>query len=208
MAREDWTADTRHDPWENRHRDRQGYATARPPLGPAPLPMWGSLYAGDPYREVYTDPDPYRPGFRGDEDWRRHGTDHRMGRDRDPNERGFLDRAGDEIASWFGDEEAEHRREMDHRGRGPKNFRRSDERIEEEANERLTEDPYLDASDIAVRVKDREITLEGLVDTRNDKRHAEDCVDRILGVEHVQNNLRLRGNQPPLSGLTPKNVAG
>ncbi|KEY97519.1 hypothetical protein AI27_18345, partial [Sphingomonas sp. BHC-A] len=33
--------------------------------------------------------------------------------DYDPDERGFLDRAGDEIRSWFGDEEAERRREYD-----------------------------------------------------------------------------------------------
>lgn len=31
----------------------------------------------------------------------------------DPEERGFFDRAGDEIRSWFGDEEAERRREYD-----------------------------------------------------------------------------------------------
>jgi hypothetical protein len=31
------------------------------------------------------------------------------------DERGFLDRAGDEVRSWFGDEEAERRRELDQR---------------------------------------------------------------------------------------------
>ena len=34
--------------------------------------------------------------------------------DRDRNERGWFERAGDEIASWFGDEEAERRRRRDH----------------------------------------------------------------------------------------------
>jgi len=33
-------------------------------------------------------------------------------------ERGFFERAGDEISSWFGDDEAERRREMDERSRG------------------------------------------------------------------------------------------
>lgn len=41
------------------------------------------------------------------------------GRERDrggyDSERGFIDRAGDEIRSWFGDEEAERRRELDQR---------------------------------------------------------------------------------------------
>jgi hypothetical protein len=31
------------------------------------------------------------------------------------DERGFFERAGDEIASWFGDDDAEHRRERDDR---------------------------------------------------------------------------------------------
>src|SRR3954468_10963562 len=31
------------------------------------------------------------------------------------DERGFFDRAGDEVRSWFGDDEAQRRREMDER---------------------------------------------------------------------------------------------
>ena len=38
----------------------------------------------------------------------------------------------------------------DYRGRGPKGFQRSDERILEEVCERLSEDPQVDASDISV----------------------------------------------------------
>jgi hypothetical protein len=41
-----------------------------------------------------------------------YGRDPRYG---DPDDRGFFDRAGDEIKSWFGDEEAERRRRMDER---------------------------------------------------------------------------------------------
>src|ERR1700750_1993788 len=33
----------------------------------------------------------------------------------DPRDRGFFDRAGDEVRSWFGDEEAERRRRIDER---------------------------------------------------------------------------------------------
>jgi hypothetical protein len=58
------------------------------------------------------------------ERWR---SDERMDRERgysDREERGFFERAGDEIASWFGDEEAERRRrrESGHHDRG--DFRR------------------------------------------------------------------------------------
>ena len=43
---------------------------------------------------------------------------YRGGRDEDRGERGFFERAGDEISSWFGDEEAERRREQDDRMSG------------------------------------------------------------------------------------------
>ena len=108
------------------------------------------------------------------------------------HERDFFDRAGDEIASWFGDDDAEARREADHRGRGPKGYVRSDARIEEDIHDRLTDDPFLDAREITVTVKDREITLDGTVDSRRAKRHAEDCADSVSGVTHVQNNLRVQ----------------
>ncbi|HEY8580812.1 MAG TPA: BON domain-containing protein [Beijerinckiaceae bacterium] len=114
--------------------------------------------------------------------------------ERDRHERGFWDRASDEVSSWFGDEEAERRREMDrqHAGRGPRNYTRSDDRIREDACDRLTEDASVDASDVEVIVKDREVTLNGFVGRREEKRRAEDCVERIPGVTHVQNNLRVR----------------
>ena len=52
-------------------------------------------------------------------DYRREGHDRNRWADRNdrgqPDDRGFLDRAGDEVRSWFGDEEAERRRRMDER---------------------------------------------------------------------------------------------
>lgn len=80
----------------------------------------------------------------------------------------------------------------EHRGRGPKGYRRSDARIAEDLNDRLTDDPYVDASEIDVKVKDAEVTLEGFVSRREDKRRAEDLAETILGVGHVQNNLRVK----------------
>jgi osmotically-inducible protein OsmY len=118
---------------------------------------------------------------------------------RDYNEdRGFFERAGDEVRSWFGDEEADRRRQDDmrsgehHRGRGPKGYQRSDERIREDVNDRLTDDPHIDASEIDVTVSNREVTLSGTVNSRFEKRHAEDLAETISGVTHVQNNLRVQ----------------
>lgn len=110
----------------------------------------------------------------------------------DDDHRGFFEKAGDEVASWFGDNDAARRREMDHAGRGPSNYNRSDERILEDACDRLTDDRQVDASDITVTVQSGEITLDGTVDSRFAKRRAEDCVDGLSGVRHVQNNLRVK----------------
>jgi osmotically-inducible protein OsmY len=108
-------------------------------------------------------------------------------------ERGFWDRASDEVSSWFGDEEAERRRRIDHhRGRGPKGYTRSDDRIREDVNDRLTDDWRVDASNIDVSVSTGEVTLSGTVDSRDAKRRAEDLAENISGVKHVQNNLRVR----------------
>lgn len=134
------------------------------------------------------------------EDYRDHGYASRR------HERGFLQRAGDEVASWFGDDDAARRREQDHRGRGPADYTRSDERIREDANDRLTEDWRIDASRISVAVKDGEITLSGTVTRREDKRRAEDIVEDLSGVKHVQNNLRVE--QAPAWGGSSGTSAG
>lgn len=79
-----------------------------------------------------------------------------------------------------------------HSGRGPKNYTRSDERIREDVNDRLTDDPHLDASDIDVKVTSCDVTLTGTVDSRQAKRRAEDCAESVSGVKNVQNNLRVQ----------------
>jgi osmotically-inducible protein OsmY len=123
-------------------------------------------------------------------------------------DRDWFDRASDEVSSWFGDQGAEQRRRVDklregkHRGRGPRGYRRSDERIKEDVNDRLTDHPYLDASDIEVSVKDGEVTLSGSVNDRQDKRLAEDMVESISGVKNVQNNLRVSENRRPSTTTT------
>jgi osmotically-inducible protein OsmY len=134
----------------------------------------------------------------------RYGSDERFRDNEDYGQRrGFMERAGDEVASWFGSEKAEQRRMMDeHRGKGPKGYQRSDARIEEDVNDRLSDDPVLDASNISVLVKEAEVTLEGFVNSRWDKRRAEDLVDDISGVKHVQNNLRVGNGASTLSGST------
>jgi osmotically-inducible protein OsmY len=109
----------------------------------------------------------------------------------DRNRRDWFDRAGDEVMSWFGDEDAARRRRMDHRGRGPSNYTRSDDRIREDVNDALTDDWGVDASNINVSVNDGDVVLDGTVATRLQKRRAEDCAEDVSGVKNVQNNLRV-----------------
>ena len=51
---------------------------------------------------------------------------------------------------------------------------------------------WLDASDIEVQVSSGEVTLTGQVNSREEKRRAEDVAEAISGVKHVQNNLRVK----------------
>ncbi len=77
------------------------------------------------------------------------------------------------------------------RGRGPKNYQRSDERIREDVCEGLTRDERVDASDIEVDVKDAVVMLSGSVEDRVSKRRAEDVVESVSGVKDVQNQIRV-----------------
>ena len=141
----------------------------------------------------------YPTGFRSGESYgeRARGYEDRDRYNRGQGEdRGWWDRASDTVASWFGDEEAERRRRMDqqreHRGRGPKGYRRSDERIKEDVNDRLSDDYYLDASEVEVTVTNTEVTLTGTVNNREDKRRAEDLAESVSGVTNVENRLRVK----------------
>jgi osmotically-inducible protein OsmY len=80
-------------------------------------------------------------------------------------------------------------------GRGPKGFRRSDERIRETVSERLEQAEDVDASEIEVQVRDGEVTLTGTVPSRWMKRCAEDCVEALPGVQDVTNQLRVQSSQ-------------
>ena len=76
-------------------------------------------------------------------------------------------------------------------GRGPKNYRRSDDRIRDDVNEELTRHPDIDASEIEVQVQNGEVTLTGKVEDRHQKRLAEDLAERCSGVNDVHNQLKV-----------------
>lgn len=121
----------------------------------------------------------------------------RYGREGRNQDRNWWERTRDEVSSWFGDDDAERRREMDryneggYRGKGPKTYHRSEERIKEDVCDRLTDDDMLDASDIEIEVHSDEVVLTGRVDNRMQKRRAEDLVESVSGVRNVENRLRV-----------------
>lgn len=79
-------------------------------------------------------------------------------------------------------------------GIGPRSYRRSDERINEDLCERLTHDHDVDASDIEVKVADGVVTLSGSVRDRWMKHRAEDIADGCNGVHSVENRIRVRSS--------------
>jgi hypothetical protein len=82
-------------------------------------------------------------------------------------------------------------------GRGPRVWR-SDARLLEDVSDALAAHGRLDASDVEVSVKQAEVTLEGTVPDREQKRLAEDLASACTGVRDVHNRLRVQRDEPPL----------
>lgn len=130
-----------------------------------------------------------RPGYRTDDPPPRRLTDDerdyaRRMNDGDypstPQSRSWMDRAGE----FFARPAAPARR------RGP-----SDRVLWTVIVERLDLERRLDLSDLEIIVENAEVTLNGTVRHKDDKRRIEDVAD-IDGVRHVQNNLRVRDHAP------------
>ena len=150
----------------------------------------------------------YRPNYRNDDHGANAGylggqggynpyNNRRNENDYRRDDRDWWDKTRDEVSAWFGDEDAERRRKADrqmegqHKGKGPKGYMRSDQRIQEDVCDRLSDDVYLDASNIEVKVQEGEVILSGTVNDRNQKRRAEDLAERISGVRDVENHIKV-----------------
>jgi osmotically-inducible protein OsmY len=69
---------------------------------------------------------------------------------------------------------------------------KSDRDIERDVRDELQWDPDLDATDIAVSVRDGVVTLTGFVKSYTDKYEAEAAAKRVAGVSAVANDLEVR----------------
>jgi hypothetical protein len=83
------------------------------------------------------------------------------------------------------------RAEQQHRGRGPKGYKRSDERLKEDISERLMQDYQIDAGEVSVEVQSGKVTLDGTVPARHMKHMIEDLVDGCPGVQDIDNRVRV-----------------
>jgi osmotically-inducible protein OsmY len=73
-----------------------------------------------------------------------------------------------------------------------KEVMRSDQDVECDVKDELQWDPDLDASDIALSVKNGVVTLAGFVKSYSDKYGAEAAAKRVAGVKAVANDLEVR----------------
>jgi len=187
LGQADYSADYAYDP-----RTRTGYRAYdddrdRGDYGQADF---SQDFAYDPRtRTAYrrTDPEERRAHEYDDDARRDRGYETRRDRDyedrREP--RSWMDDARDNLAGMFGARAAtgpSRRDERDHR---------REHVVRAVIAGRLDHERGLDPSDIHVSVNGSEVTLDGTVRSREEKRRAEDLAD-VRGVTHVQNNLRVR----------------
>lgn len=139
-------------------------------------PYYGSRgnFYGNDYNDPYNNYNNYNPNYNGP---------YYRNRDYD---RDFDYTSGSSYPYGYGNNYGQYS------GYGPSGYTRSDDRILDDINDRLTWDPRIDATDINIAVNDGIVTLNGSVDSRHDKRVAEDIVDDVSGVWDVNNQLRVR----------------
>jgi osmotically-inducible protein OsmY len=106
--------------------------------------------------------------------------------------------------SMSASDQSRYESEGQHRGRGPRGYQRSDQRIHEEVCECLTDDSYVDASNIDVKVNSAEVTLSGTVNSRDEKRRAEDIIEDLSGVRDVHNSLRVVNEGGQIEGASTR----
>ncbi len=86
--------------------------------------------------------------------------------------------------------------------KGPKGYKRSDDRIREDVCDVLSQVEEIDPSDIEVSVSSGEVTLTGSVPERAMKWQAEHIVDNVSGVTDINNQLRVKRSDGSSTGAS------
>lgn len=186
---EDWRSES----WRNEDRDdrRSGLGLGGREYGGV---MGGAYGTG-------SDRDSGRGGWRGREsggyggygrsgEYGGYGSEYGLGSDygRYESGRGDWRESREEHGGGMMDRLKEGMRKLT--GKGPKGYRRSDERIREDVSERIARSA-IEADDVEVKVENGEVTLSGTVNSREDKRRLEDLAEDVFGVDEVHNSLRV-----------------
>ncbi|RAK61101.1 hypothetical protein DJ021_15430 [Phenylobacterium hankyongense] len=181
MPREDWTRG------EPPRTDDFGQADYSTDYGYDPRRRVGYRAEDDVARDDAYDAErgrAYRPLSEDDPEYARrmNSGEYRGGEPARDGGRSWMNRAGDFFAGRTDRDEDR----PPPRRRGP-----SDRVLWAVIVERLEDERRLDLRDVDVIVDNAEVTLNGTVRRKEDKRRIEDIAD-IDGVRHVQNNLRVR----------------
>lgn len=134
-----------------------------------------------------------RDGSRRPAWWQDRNDSERFGHSDDG--RYGMDTRTSRFGSGLGESQTEPGSATSYRGRGPKGYQRSKEQIIDDASQRLEWDSRIDASEIELEYENGVLTLEGSVETREQKRHAEACVESVRGVTDVMNKLRVESQR-------------
>jgi len=190
---------------KQRHDDRSGERTHHPGRHSAKPPHYAgapddeALYDGLPSvtnrewgADRHEDTETY--GYRGQGGYGDFTTEHQGGygesqgaHAQSGHGRGGVDFSGHERGS----RPSLGPRDVGHRGRGPRDYVRPDDRIADDIIDRLTDAPHIDASEILVMVENGEVTLSGNAPDRDMKREAENLAADASGVRDVHNRIRV-----------------
>jgi hypothetical protein len=85
---------------------------------------------------------------------------------------------------------------------GPRNFRRDDDKIYDRVGEALS-DAGLDVADVEIAVQQGVVKLSGTVADRWHRLAAEEIASEVLGVQDVENDIRVRPAPPTAAGPSP-----
>jgi osmotically-inducible protein OsmY len=78
------------------------------------------------------------------------------------------------------------------RGKAPRGYKRSDERIREDICERMMDNGELDASDVEIEVHEGVVKLSGNCSCRHSKNAIEEIVDGVSGVNDIDNQIKVK----------------
>jgi len=136
----------------------------------------------------------------GEEDFEQSGHTHKESINIRPggnwHHPGVSGKSDDE--TWVNEEE--YNEQTDFTGYGPKNYKRTDDRIYGEVCDALMRDRNVDASNIGVKVQSGVVYLSGKVSSRQVKKHAELVIEDLPGVKDVRNELTILKSEDRGSG--------